>query len=145
MFDLFMARSLASLCICMSPIHLYGKIVQNFKRPLLWSCWARFICFMTNDHSIWLPWQNLKVGNLWHTIRERRPCESPTGKENTVKHKHEKKSCLFLALRGHFVQKTSPLKLLSQIYMFYDQWRLPLANILFSQAEPFNHGSKFLH
>ena len=25
----------ASLCICMSPIHLNGKIVENFKRLLL--------------------------------------------------------------------------------------------------------------
>ena len=31
----------ASLCICMSPIHLYGTIVENFKL-LLWSRWDRF-------------------------------------------------------------------------------------------------------
>ena len=32
----------ASLCICMSPINLYGKIVENFRRLLLWSHWAKF-------------------------------------------------------------------------------------------------------
>ena len=31
----------ASLCICMSPIHLNRKIVENFK-GLLWSHWAKF-------------------------------------------------------------------------------------------------------
>ena len=30
----------ASLCICMGPIHLYGKNVENFKRLFLWSPWA---------------------------------------------------------------------------------------------------------
>ena len=30
-----------SLCICMSPIHLYGAIVENFKQLLLWSRWAK--------------------------------------------------------------------------------------------------------
>ena len=30
----------ALIIICMSPIHLYGKIVENFKRLLLWSRWA---------------------------------------------------------------------------------------------------------
>ena len=32
----------ASPCICMSPIHLNGKIVENFKGLLLWSFWANF-------------------------------------------------------------------------------------------------------
>ena len=32
----------ASLCICMSPIHLNRKIVENFKGLLLWSHWAKF-------------------------------------------------------------------------------------------------------
>ena len=32
----------ASLCICVSLIHLNGKIVENFKRLLLWSLWANF-------------------------------------------------------------------------------------------------------
>ena len=32
----------ASLCICMSPIHLNRKIVENFKFLLLWSHWAKF-------------------------------------------------------------------------------------------------------
>ena len=32
----------ASLCICMSPIHLNGKIFENFKPLLLWSHWAKF-------------------------------------------------------------------------------------------------------
>ena len=30
----------ASLCICMGPIHLYGKNVENYKRLLHWSCQA---------------------------------------------------------------------------------------------------------
>ena len=30
----------ASVCICMGPVHLYGKNVENFKRLLLWSLWA---------------------------------------------------------------------------------------------------------
>ena len=32
----------ASLCICMSPIHLNRKIVENFNLLLLWSHWAKF-------------------------------------------------------------------------------------------------------
>ena len=32
----------AFLCICMSPIHLNRKIVENFKLLLLWSHWAKF-------------------------------------------------------------------------------------------------------
>ena len=32
----------ASLWICMSPIHLNRKIVENFKLLLLWSLWAKF-------------------------------------------------------------------------------------------------------
>ena len=38
-----------------------------------------------DGHFVWLPWQKLKVGNLWSTSRERRPCEAPAGKEKTVK------------------------------------------------------------
>ena len=30
----------ASVCICMGPIHLYGKNVDNFKWLFLWSLWA---------------------------------------------------------------------------------------------------------
>ena len=30
----------ASICICMGPIHFYGKTVDNFKWLLLWSLWA---------------------------------------------------------------------------------------------------------
>ena len=30
----------ASLCICVGPIHLYGKNVENFKWLLLWILWA---------------------------------------------------------------------------------------------------------
>ena len=32
----------ASLCICMSPIHLNRKSIENFKGLLLWSHWAKF-------------------------------------------------------------------------------------------------------
>ena len=32
----------ASLCICMSPIYLNRKIVENFKGLPLWSHWAKF-------------------------------------------------------------------------------------------------------
>ena len=32
----------ASQCICMSPIHLNRKIVENFKFLLLWRHWAKF-------------------------------------------------------------------------------------------------------
>ena len=33
----------ASLCICMSSIHLNGKIVKSFKGLILWSLWANFV------------------------------------------------------------------------------------------------------
>ena len=38
LFDMVM---FASLCICMSPIHLYGTVVENFNQ-LIWNRWARF-------------------------------------------------------------------------------------------------------
>ena len=43
----------ASLCICMSPIHFNGKIVENFKGLLLWSHWAKFAqIFCSPEHEV---------------------------------------------------------------------------------------------
>ena len=44
------------------------------------------------DHFIWLLRQNFKVGNLWCTSRERRPCDAQAGKEDHVMHKQGKKT-----------------------------------------------------
>ena len=33
----------ASICICMGPIHLYGKNVDSFKWLLLWSFWTNVV------------------------------------------------------------------------------------------------------
>ena len=51
----------ASLCMCMSPIHLNGKIVENFKRLLLWSHWAKFAqisywAFLGRENERLLKW-----------------------------------------------------------------------------------------
>ena len=51
----------ASLCICMSPIHLNGKIVENFKFLFLWSSWAKFAqisycAFLSQGHERLLKW-----------------------------------------------------------------------------------------
>ena len=50
MLDLFTAMSLASLYICMSPIHLYGKMLTNSidlsseaARPMLLKFHARLL------------------------------------------------------------------------------------------------------
>ena len=51
----------ASLCICMSPLHLIGKIVENFKELLLWSHWAkvaqiRYWAFLGRGNKRLLKW-----------------------------------------------------------------------------------------
>ena len=51
----------ASLYICMSPIHLNRKIVENFKVLLLWSHWAKFAqisywAFLSQGNERLLKW-----------------------------------------------------------------------------------------
>ena len=51
----------ASLCICMSPIHLNRKIVENFKFLLLCSHWAKFAqisycVFLSQGNERLLKW-----------------------------------------------------------------------------------------
>ena len=51
----------ASLCICMSSIHLNGKIVKSFKRLLLWSLWANFVQI---SYGATLGWGNKRLLKL---------------------------------------------------------------------------------
>ena len=51
----------ASLCICMSSIHLNGKIVKSFKRLLLWSLWANFVQI---SYGATLGWGNERLLKL---------------------------------------------------------------------------------
>ena len=51
----------ASLCICMSLIHLNRKIVENFKRLLLWSLWANFAQI---SYGATLGWGNKRLLKL---------------------------------------------------------------------------------
>ena len=55
----------ASLCICMSPIHLNGKSVENFKRLLLWSLWANFVQI---SYRTTLGWGNKRLLKLSWSI-----------------------------------------------------------------------------
>ena len=63
----------ASLCICMSLIHLNGKIVENFKGLLLWSLSANFAQISYgatlgwgNKRLIKLPWSVDQDGRHVH-------------------------------------------------------------------------------
>ena len=56
---------LASLCICMRPIHLNGKIVENFKRLLLWSLWASFAQI---SYGATLGWGNKRLLKLLRSV-----------------------------------------------------------------------------
>ena len=51
----------ASLCICMSSIHLNGKIVKSFKRLLLWSLWANFVQI---SYGATLGWGERKIAKI---------------------------------------------------------------------------------
>ena len=51
----------ASLCICMSSIHLNGKIIKSFKRLLLWSLWANFVQI---SYGATLGWGNKRLLKL---------------------------------------------------------------------------------
>ena len=55
----------ASLCISMSPIHLNGKIVENFKRLLLWSIWANFVQI---SYGATLEWGNKRLLKLSRSV-----------------------------------------------------------------------------
>ena len=65
----------ASLCICMSPIHLNRKIVENFKLLLLWSHWAKFAqiscwAFLNLVNERLLKWsrfidQDIRHAHIW--------------------------------------------------------------------------------
>ena len=51
----------ASLCICMSSIHLNGKIVKSFKRLILWSLWANFVQISYGATLVWVNKRLLKL------------------------------------------------------------------------------------
>ena len=55
----------ASLCICMSSIHLNGKIVKSFKRLLLWSLWANFVQI---SYGATLVWGNKRLLKLSRSV-----------------------------------------------------------------------------
>ena len=55
----------ASLCICMSSIHLNGKIVKRFKRLLLWSLWANFVQI---SYGATLGWGNKRLLKLSRSV-----------------------------------------------------------------------------
>ena len=65
----------ASLCICMSPIHLNRKIVENFKGLLLWSHRAKFAqipywAFLGRGNERLLKWsrfidQDCRHAHIW--------------------------------------------------------------------------------
>ena len=55
----------ASLCICMSPIHLNGKIVENFKRLLLLRLWANFAQI---PYGATLGWGNKRLLKLSQSV-----------------------------------------------------------------------------
>ena len=65
----------ASLCICMGPIHLYGKNVENFKRLLHWSLLAnvaQILCgaFLGQENDTLLKWwrfidQDGRHAHIW--------------------------------------------------------------------------------
>ena len=50
-----------SLCIYMSLIYLYWKIVENFKWLLLWSCWASYAQIL---YGASLGWEQLKIAKM---------------------------------------------------------------------------------
>ena len=59
----------ASLCICMSSIHLNGKIVKSFKRLLLWSLWPNFV--QISHGATWPPcpvWGNKRLLKLSRSV-----------------------------------------------------------------------------
>ena len=65
----------ASLCICMSLIHLNGKIVENFKFLFLWSNWAKFAqisywAFLSQGNERLLKWSRSidQDGNHAHNM-----------------------------------------------------------------------------
>ena len=55
----------ASLCICMSSIHLNGKIVKSFKRLLHWSLWANFVQI---SYGATLGWENKRLLKLSRSV-----------------------------------------------------------------------------
>ena len=55
----------ASLCICMSSIHLNGKIVKSFRRLLLWSLWANFVQI---SYGATLVWGNKRLLKLSRSV-----------------------------------------------------------------------------
>ena len=60
----------ASLCICISPIHLNRKIVENFKLLLLWSHWAKFAQI---SNWAFLSWGERKIAKMVVVRRPRWP------------------------------------------------------------------------
>ena len=62
----------ALVCICMGPIHLYGKNVDNFKWLLLWSLWAN-VAQISRGASLW---QENKRLLKWSWAFDRNGCHA---------------------------------------------------------------------